>query len=101
MLCDPAGPGAAPLALLCMDKAMVEDFNTKHKNVYKYEVLGRLHTLLAKSQLAQQVPDMYKQWRMQKLLKGCSCYCIAREASTKILGPRPLLPKTTPIFERF
>lgn len=62
MLRDPASPGAAPLALLCMDKAMVEDFNSKHKNVYKYEVLGGLYTFLAKSQLAQQVPDndMYK-----------------------------------------
>ena len=45
-----------------MDKATVEDFNSKHKNVYKYEVLGRLHTFLAKSQLAQEIPDndMYK-----------------------------------------
>ena len=62
MLRDPAGPGAAPLALLCMDKTTVEDFNSKHKKVYRYEVLGGLHTFLAKSQLAQEIPDndMYK-----------------------------------------
>ena len=62
MLRDPAGPGSDPLALLCMDKATVEDFNSKHKTVYKYEVLGGLHTFLAKSQLAQEIPDndMYK-----------------------------------------
>ena len=28
------------------DKATVEDFNSKHKIVYKYEVLGGLHTFL-------------------------------------------------------
>ena len=45
-----------------MDKTTVEDFNSKHKKVYRYEVLGGLHTFLAKSQLAQEIPDndMYK-----------------------------------------
>lgn len=57
MLRDPAGPGAAPLALFCMDKTATGEFNPKHKTVYKYEVLGGLHTFLAKSQLAQEVPD--------------------------------------------
>ena len=54
--------GAAPLALFCMDKVTVKDFNSKHKNVYKYKVVGGLHTCLAKSQLAQEIPDnnMYK-----------------------------------------
>ena len=57
MLRDPTGPGAAPIALLCMDKAKAGEFNAKHKTVYKYEVLGGLHTFLAKSQLSQEVPD--------------------------------------------
>ena len=62
MLKDPVGPGAAPLALMCVDKMTKGDFNTKYKAVYKYEVLGGLHTYLAKSQLSQEVPDnaLYK-----------------------------------------
>ena len=57
MLRDPVGPGAAPLALLCIDKTTKAEFNTKYKAVYKYEVLGGLHTYLARSQLSQEVPD--------------------------------------------
>ena len=53
----PTGPGAAPLALLCMHRATTEEFNMKYKTVYKYEVLGGLHAYLAKSQLAQEVLD--------------------------------------------
>ena len=44
---------------------------------------------------------MVKQWRMQDLFKGGFCNGIVRKAHVKILGPRPLLPKITPIFERF
>lgn len=29
MLKDPAGPGAAPLALLCLDMTLPQDFNSK------------------------------------------------------------------------
>ena len=34
-------------------------------------------------------------------IEGGPCNSIARKAHAKILGPRPLLPKTTPIFDRF
>ena len=44
--------------------------------------------------------EVSHQWRMQDLLKGGSVI-VLREARAKILGPRPLWPKTTPIFERF
>jgi hypothetical protein len=37
MLSDPAAPGATPMAVLCKG---VDDFNSRHKDVYKYEVLG-------------------------------------------------------------
>ena len=57
MISDPVGPGAVPLALLCLDKAVKEDFNSRHKAVYLYEVLGGLHTFLAKSQLSVELPD--------------------------------------------
>ena len=39
------------------DVNSVSDFNPKYKNVYKYEVLGGLHTLMAKQQLSQEYPD--------------------------------------------
>lgn len=56
MVADPTAPGATPMAVLCRS---VEDstFNTKYKDVYKYEVLGGVHTMLAKSQLAKEYPD--------------------------------------------
>ena len=54
MMSDPAAPGATPMAVLCKD---IDDFNVKYKDVYKYEVLGGLHTLIAKSQLSQEYPD--------------------------------------------
>ena len=54
MMNDPAAPGATPMAVLCKD---IDDFNVKHKDVYKYEVLGGLCTLIAKSQLSQEYPD--------------------------------------------
>lgn len=56
MVMDPAAPGAAPIAVLCKSVSSIEDFNTKFKDVYKYEVLGGLHTMLAKSQLASEYP---------------------------------------------
>ena len=55
MLTDPAGPGAAPLAVLCKDVQRVSDFQKIYKAVYKYEVLGGLHTFTAKSQLAEEI----------------------------------------------
>jgi len=57
MVNDPSAPGATPVAVLCRDIQSVSDFNPKYKNVYKYEVLGGLHTLMAKQQLLQEYPD--------------------------------------------
>lgn len=75
MIKDPSAPGAAPMAVLCKDINSVDTFEMKHKNVYRYvhtnctlsvciifflfsyEVLGGLHTLLAKSQLVGEHAD--------------------------------------------
>ena len=54
MIADPSAPGATPMAVLCKG---VDDFHTKYKDVYKYEVLGGLHTMLAKAQLAEEFPE--------------------------------------------
>jgi len=56
MLSDPSAPGATPLALLCKDVTS-SNFNEKHLNVYKYEVVGGLHSFHAKSQLSKDYPD--------------------------------------------
>lgn len=45
------------MAVLCKGLENPCDFNVKYKNVYKYEVLGGMHTLLAKSQLSDEYPD--------------------------------------------
>ena len=57
MISDPSAPGSTLMAVLCKDIETVSDFNHKYKNVYKYEVLGGLHTLMAKQQLLQEYPD--------------------------------------------
>lgn len=54
MVADPTAPGACPMAVLCTDET---DFQAKYKDVYKYEVLGGLHSLLCKNQLRQEYPD--------------------------------------------
>ena len=56
MVKDPSAPGAAPMVVLCKD-VTVETFNSKYLSVYKYEVLGGLHSLLAKTQLSEQHPE--------------------------------------------
>lgn len=58
MVKDPCGPGAAPLALLCKDMVKPSEFQDRFLNIYKYEVLGGLHTYLAKMQLSQELPDI-------------------------------------------
>ncbi len=57
MVGDPSAPGATPMAVLCKDANNPSDFNKKYKKVYKYEVLGGMHTLLAKTQLATEYPE--------------------------------------------
>ena len=56
MLMDPSAPGAAPMAVLCKDVSS-SNFNEKHLNVYKYEVLGGLHSFQAKAELLKENPD--------------------------------------------
>ena len=41
------------MAILCKDVHVASEVQHKYKNVYKYEVLGGLHTFMAKVQLAQ------------------------------------------------
>ena len=56
MVKDPSAPGAAPMVVLCKDVA-VEAFNVKFLSVYKYEVLGGMHSLLAKAELSEEHPE--------------------------------------------
>lgn len=54
MVKDPSAPDVTPMVVLCKDAQTVEAFNPKYLNVYKYEVLGGLHSLLAKNQLTEE-----------------------------------------------
>ena len=54
MIANSSAPGTASMALLCQE---VSDFNPTHKNVYCYEVLGGLHTYMAKSQLIREYSE--------------------------------------------
>lgn len=56
MVRDPAAPGAAPVAVICKTVKTISAFKHKCKDVYKYEVLGGLHTMLAKDQLSKEYP---------------------------------------------
>ena len=58
MLKDPVAPGASPMAVLCREISKQSEFQEKVKNIYHYEVLGGLHTYIAKSQLAQEMPEI-------------------------------------------
>ena len=44
------------MVVLCKDVS-TSNFNEKHLNVYKYEVLGGLHSFQAKSELLKEYPD--------------------------------------------
>ena len=54
---DPSAPGSSSMAVLRKDIETTSDFSIKYKNVYKYEVLGGLHTLVAKTQLMSEYPN--------------------------------------------
>lgn len=58
MLKDPVGTGASPLVVLCGDMHHPEEFQERYFSCYKYEVLGGLHTFMAKLQLLQEMPDV-------------------------------------------
>ena len=57
MLTDPSAPGACPMAVLCKDMNNPADFKANYKNVYNYEVLGGLHSLMCKTQLNMEQSD--------------------------------------------
>ena len=57
MLADPSAPGVCPMAVLCKDMTNPSEFQSKYKDVYEYEVLGGLHSLLCKNQLSSEYPD--------------------------------------------
>ena len=57
MTYDPAAPGATPMTVLCKDIEDWAEFNEKSKNVYKYEVLGGVHTFMAKQKLMEEDPQ--------------------------------------------
>ena len=54
MLSDPSAPGSTPMAVLMKD---MDEVDEKYRNVYKYEVLGGLHTMVAKQQLSEEYPE--------------------------------------------
>jgi len=56
MILDPSAPGATPLAVLCKDVSL-STFHEKHLNVYRYEVLGGLHSFHAKLELMKEFPN--------------------------------------------
>ena len=57
MLSDPSAPGSMPMAVLVKDMDGIGEFNENYRNVYKYEVLGGLHTMVAKQQLSEEYPE--------------------------------------------
>ena len=57
MVKDASAPEAIPMVVLCKDVQTVEAFDAKYLNVYNYEVLGGLDSLLAKNQLSEEHPE--------------------------------------------
>ena len=57
MLAHPSAPGACPMAVLCNSVVCPEEFQSKRKNLYEYEVLGGLHSLMCKNQLSIEHPN--------------------------------------------
>lgn len=73
MVLDPSAPGATPMAVLCKDVRSIDQFNEKFLNVYKYEVLGGLHTLVAKNQLSEEYPEnLFFQQALAEIYVGLS-----------------------------
>lgn len=57
---DGIGPFSSwctPMAVLCKDVRSADQFNNKFINVYKYEVLEGLYTLMAKNKLTKEYPE--------------------------------------------
>ena len=45
------------VAVLCSSMKLIEEFDMKHKDAYKYELLGGQHTALARKEIAKKFPD--------------------------------------------
>jgi hypothetical protein len=58
MMSDPSAPGTSAIALLCKSKFITTGslFKETLRNQYEYEVLGGLHTILAKKELMVEDP---------------------------------------------
>ena len=54
---DPSGPGVAPVAVLCTNVQVMQQYSARLKDVYKYEVLGGQHTSTARSELHKEHPE--------------------------------------------
>jgi hypothetical protein len=50
--------GVPPLALLCVGKEGTHEFKDIYKDVYKYEVLGGLHSVTTRKQILSDDPGM-------------------------------------------
>ena len=50
--------GVPPLAVLCTDVKSSDEYQTKYTKVYKYEVLGGLHSITARKELLEEMPGM-------------------------------------------
>ena len=62
MRADPVAPGIPPLALHCIDVSKKEDFLEHLAGQYAYEVLGGMHTVVARKELLEEVPGIYCQY---------------------------------------
>lgn len=73
MIEDAAAPGVPPIAVLCGDVQVIDQFRPHLKNHYNYEVLGGLHTTVAKQQLMNEVPgESYSTTSMLSVQYACT-----------------------------
>ena len=55
MIEDDSGIGIPPLAVICKSIATKDEFETRLRKVYRYEVQGGLHGLCARKELLQEL----------------------------------------------
>ena len=72
MILDPSASGATSMAVLCRNVTNNEQFNNKFLNVYKYDVLGGLHTLMAKNHLTEISRKSFFQQAVVEIYVGLS-----------------------------
>ena len=54
--CDPTGTGLPPPVVFC-NQVSKEEYDSKLKDAYRYEVAGGLHSYTAKKELAEEYPQ--------------------------------------------